>query len=193
MQDFPWADFLPKMIGVLTVTGTIIVALFQYKSNSRSEQRLRSLAELESDIKVSAAFSELIEVANGYRSHSEPQKDVIEIIGKNIPLDLLEKLIRDDPGAIAKIFTGSIVTGLTPLARQLAAAESIANLAIKYPILLEPALIGLDCTVGLSPFATNAYDRLCAHYGRKRSLTDWGKDWKGMARQPGSADRKQSP
>ena len=184
MSDFPWADFLPKIIGVLTVGGAIVVALIQYISNSHSERRLRSLAVLESDIKVSAAFSELIEVANGYRSHSEPQADVIGIIEKNIPPEVLKHVILHDPREMGKLFSGSIILDSTPLARQLAAAESIANLAIKYPILVEPALIGLDCTAGLSPFAINPYERLCRHYGINRPLTDWGVDWRGLARKP---------
>ena len=190
MFEVPWVDFILKLVGVVTATGAIITALIQYISNSHSERRLKALAQLESDVKVSAAFSELIEVANGYRGWSEPQHDVIEIIEKNIPAELMTRIILHDPRDVAKLFSGSIVSTPTPLARQLAAAESIANLAIKYPILLEPALIGLDCTAGLSPFAVNAYERLCRHYGIKRELTNWGTDWRGLARPANLGDPK---
>src|SRR5262249_41651679 len=108
MSDFPWADFLPKIIGVVTVAGAVIVALIQYISNSHSERRLKALASLESDIKVSAAFSELIEVANGYRSHSEPQKEIIQIIEKNIPPELLTQIILQDPMRLGRLFGASI-------------------------------------------------------------------------------------
>jgi hypothetical protein len=93
-------------------------------------------------------------------------------------------MLLRDPRSFGVLFSGSILAESAPLARQLAAAESIATLAIRYPILLEPALIGLDCTNGLSPFARNAYDRLCHHYGIERSLTDWGADWKGLGSKP---------
>ena len=92
-------------------------------------------------------------------------------------------MIRNNPSNVGKLFSGSIISTPTPLARQLAAAESIVNLAIKYPILLEPALVGLDVTAGFSPFAKDAFDRLVKHYNLNRTLTNWGKDWKGYAQQ----------
>ena len=87
-----------------------------------------------------------------------------------------------DPRNVGRVFAGSIIPNSTALARQLAAAESIVNLAIKYPVLLEPALVGLDVTAGFSPFAREAFYRLTRHYKINRVLTNWGADWNGYAR-----------
>jgi hypothetical protein len=174
---------VPKIIGIVAICAAAIGAAVQYIINSRAEHRQRDAANLQADIEMSKVFSELIEIANGYRSWSEPQDKLIEIINSSLPPNFLTGIIADDPRNVAKLFSGSIISTPTPLARQLAAAESIVNLAIKYPILLEPALVGLDVTAGFSPFAKDAFDRLVKHYNLNRTLTDWGKDWKGYARQ----------
>jgi hypothetical protein len=164
-------------VGAAAVSATI-----QYIINSRAEQRQRQAANLQADIEVSKVFSELIEIANGYRSFSEPQEKIIEIVHQSLPPDILPQLIATDPRSVARLFAGSMVPCPTPLARQLAAAESIVNLAIKYPVLLEPALVGLDVTAGISPFGQEAFYRLTRHYNLNRTVTNWGPDWKGYAR-----------
>jgi hypothetical protein len=173
-------DEIPKIIAIAAVGIGGLGALVQYIINSRAENRQREVALLERDIKISSLFSELIEAANGYSGYTEPSEKLINVIEKNIPADLLQSALLSDPRNIGKIFSGALIPKSTALARQLAASESIVNLAIRYPILLEPALMGLDVTCGFSSFARPAYDRLCRHFGVQRPLTDWGPDWKGM-------------
>ena len=180
--DVDLLDVLPKIVGIVAVAAAAVGAVIQYIMNSRAEQRQRQVANLQADIEVSNVFSELIEIANGYRSYSDPQDKIIELINAALPPGYLMSVIARGPRDVGKIFAGSIVTCFTPLARQLAASESIVNLAIKYPILLEPALVGLDVTAGFSPFARKAFERLTRHYNLDRKLTDWGADWGGYVR-----------
>jgi hypothetical protein len=58
----------------------------------------------------------------------------------------------------------SVISAPVPLSAEIAAAESIANLAIKYPILKEPAIEGLRVVVTFLPPATKAYERVCKFY-----------------------------
>lgn len=182
MAEVSLLDLVPKIVGVVAVGAAAISAAVQYIMNSRAEHRQRQVANLQADIEVSKMFSELIEIANGYRSFSDPQEKIIEIINGSLPAGFLAGLIARDPRNVAKVFEGCSVSVPTPLARQLAAAESIVNLAIKYPILLEPALVGLDVTAGFSPFAKEAFQRLVRHYNVNRALTDWGTNWGGYSR-----------
>jgi hypothetical protein len=85
-----------------------------------------------------------------------------------------KQILMGDPRALGQMAQGALIAQPVPLPAQVAAAESIANLAIAYPFLLEPALAGLDVVVGFVPQAKNAYDRLSNHYGVQRPLTDWG-------------------
>jgi hypothetical protein len=171
---------IPKIIAIVAVGIGVLGALVQYIINSKAENRQREVALLERDIKISSLFSELMEAANGYSGYTEPSEKLIDMIEKNIPAELLRSALLSNPRSIGTIFSGALIPKSTALARQLAAAESIVNLAIRYPILLEPALIGLDVTCGFSPFARPAYDRLCRHFSVQRPLTNWGPDWKGL-------------
>jgi hypothetical protein len=135
-----WLDPTAKILGLVGLGVGALGAMVQYVINSRAERRQRDLAVLESDIKVSAVFSELVQIANGYAERSEPQTELIKIIEKNLPDDFIATILQRDPRYIGSIFSGAMISGSTPLAVQLAAAESIANLAIRYPILREPAL-----------------------------------------------------
>jgi hypothetical protein len=182
VADVNLLDAIPKIIGIVAVCVAVLGAAIQYIINSRAEHRQREAANLQSDIEVSKVFSELIEVANGSGGRSEPQDKIIDIINASLPPNLLMTVIANDPRDVGKLFAGSIVSFPTALARQLAAAESIVNLAIKYPILLEPALVGLDVIAGFSPFAKEAFKRLVRHYDINRALTEWGPNWQGYAR-----------
>jgi hypothetical protein len=183
VADVSLLDAVPKIIGIVAICAAAIGAAVQYIINSRAEHRQRDAQNLQADIEISKVFSELIEIANGYRNWSEPQDKLIEIIHSSLPPNYLMGIISNDPGNVRRLFSGSIISTPTPLARQLAAAESVVNLAIKYPILLEPALVGLDVTAGFSPFAKEAFHRLVRHYNLNRALTEWGQDWKGYAQQ----------
>jgi hypothetical protein len=182
VTDASLLDTIPKIIGIVAICAAVLGAAIQYIINSRAEHRQREAANLQSDIEVSKIFSELIEVANGYGGRSDPQEKIIDIINSSLPSNLLMSVIANDPREVGRLFSGSIIPSSTALARQLAAAESIVNLAIKYPILLEPALVGLDVTAGFSPFAKEAFNRLVKHYKINRALTEWGPNWKGYAR-----------
>lgn len=172
-----WFEYVSRLSAFLTVAGSALAAAIQYRMNSRAEQRLRNLAELEADVKVSQLFNDLVQTANGYGVPSDPQETVQSAIFDAVPKDVLQSIIMNDPRDVAKLLSGSIISGNVPLAKQLAAAESIATLAIKYPILLDAALVGLDVTAGISDFAGNAYGRLCNHYGLHRPLTQWDQKW----------------
>jgi hypothetical protein len=79
-----------------------------------------------------------------------------------------------DSRRYAALFSGTLIPKHVPLSQQLAAAETVASIAIRYPFLMEAAIIGLDVVVGLLPQAKDAYTRVCNHYQIDRQLTKWG-------------------
>jgi len=87
VTDVNLLDVVPKIIGIVAICAAAIGAAVQYIINSRAEHRQRDAAILQADIEVSKVFSELIEIANGYRSWSEPQDKLMEIINSSLPPD----------------------------------------------------------------------------------------------------------
>jgi hypothetical protein len=168
-------ETISKIVGFLAVATGAVGALLQYGVNSAAEERQRGLAELEADIKISGVFSELAQTAAGYGQLSEPRQEIIQHTLNIIPNDLMVKILQSDPNNLGFLFSGAKIPSSVPLARQLAAAEAIATLAIKYPVLLEPALASLDVAVIVLPEAKHAYDRVCTHYGIQRPLNNWNR------------------
>lgn len=162
-----------KIFALISAAIAAFGALFQYTMKVREEARLRDLATLEMDVKVSALFSELVSVANGYGGWSEPQAEVIKDVLQSLPIDIKQDLLLQDPASAGRLLSSSRVPKMVPLSQQLAAAESLANLAIRYEFLREPALVGLDVVAGFLPLAKIPYERLCRHYQVNRPLTAW--------------------
>ena len=169
-------EAISKIVGFIAVGLGALGAVLQYNINSESEQRQKILAELESDIRISSVFSDFAQVAAGYGGWSEPQEQILKKELELIPDDFMAALLQHDPRRVGHLFAGTIIPQGVPLAKQVAAAEAVASLAIKYPILLEPALASLDASTIHLPQAKRAYNRLCAHYQIDRPLTTWGKD-----------------
>jgi hypothetical protein len=164
---------ISTIVALISAAVAAIGALIQYSLKVREERRLKKMALLETDIKTSHLFSELISTANGYGGWSEPQKEIVNDIIESIPQELKQSLLMSDPKRYGILFSGTLIPTSVPLSQQLAAAETVASLAIRYPFLKEAALIGLDVVVGFMPQAKDAYDRLCSHYGLERPLTEW--------------------
>ena len=174
MNDFLAAtESLSKIIALLSAAIAAFGLLFQYSLKIKEERRLRDLATLEMDVKISGLFSELVSIANGYAGWSEPQSNVITEVLQTIPPEVKQMLLLRDPRSMGNLLSSSRVPKSVPLSQQLAASESLANLAIRYEFLKEPALVGLDVVAGFLPVAKSPYQRLCQHYGIERPLTDW--------------------
>jgi hypothetical protein len=112
VADVSLLDVAPKIIGIVAICAAAIGAAVQYIINSRAAHRQRDAANLQADIEMSKVFSELVEVANGYRSWSEPQHKIIEIIHSSLPPNLLMSIIANDPRDVGKLFSGSIISPL---------------------------------------------------------------------------------
>jgi hypothetical protein len=84
-QSFGIIETISKAVSFLAMGISAIGALLQYQANSEAESRMRSQAELETDIKVSSLFSTLIEKANGRGSYSKPSEPVINKLFSRIP------------------------------------------------------------------------------------------------------------
>ena len=78
---------------------------------------------------------------------------------------MFEELLRKDVTALHYFFRASVIPEPVPLSAEVAAAESIANLAMKYPILREPAVEGLKVVKSFLPSASRPLDRLCKSNG----------------------------
>ena len=167
-------ETISKILVLLSASIGIVGALIQYRLKVKAEERLRNLAVLETDIKVSRLFSELISVANGYGKWSEPQEQIIVEAMRIVPDEVKQEILMSDPSSFGRLASGASIPQSVSLSAQVAASESAANLAIRYPFLREPALMGLDVVAGFLPQARDAYDRLCEHYGIQRPLSDWG-------------------
>ena len=161
-------EAVSKIIGFFGVGAGAIGAMLQFYLNSQAESRQRYLAELQADIEISGIFSELVQTANGYDKFSEPQAEAIKVIASKMPDGMIESLLKKDPRTVANLFSGSRISSAIPLSRQIAAAESIANLSIKYPILAEPGLSALEVIVSFMPQARGAYDRVLKKYNAGR-------------------------
>lgn len=162
-----------KALAFLSGAGVLIGALIQYSFKLREERRLKDLAVLETDVKISQLFAELVSTANGYGKWSEPQAPIMEEILQALPKELKQQIVMANPQGLGQAVSGARVPTSVPLSQQLAAAEAIASLAIRYRFLLEAALVGLDVVVGFLPQAKPAYDRLCTFYRIERPLTRW--------------------
>lgn len=173
-MDLSDVEALARIAAFLSGTAAILGAFFSYRLKLKAEERAAELAQLESDVAVSKLFSELISIANGYKGFSEPREEILAVFLKHLPDDVIARTAHTDPRVLGGLVSGSRVPENVPLAQQLAASESITNLAIRYPFLLEPALVGLDVVVGFLRKAKPASERLCRHYGVERPLTDWG-------------------
>ena len=164
---------LSKIVAFISAAVAAVGAMVQYTLKVREERRLRNMALLETDIKTSQLFSDLISTANGYGGWSAPQKEIVEDILTTVPQEVKQSLIMRDPKRYGALFAGTRIPASVPLSQQLAAAETVASLAIRYPFLKEAGMVGLDVVVGFLPHAKDAYDRLCTHYQIERPLTRW--------------------
>jgi hypothetical protein len=154
-----------KIVAFAAAAIGAIGALLQYHLNSEAEARMRDLAVLETDLKVSHLFGELVQTANGYGKWSAPNDKIIQTTLEHIPPAVFEELLRKDTIALHYLFRASIIPEPVPLSAEVAAAESIANLAMKYPILREPAIEGLKVVKSFLPSASRPLDRLCRSNG----------------------------
>ncbi len=156
-----------KIIAFAAAAIGAIGALVTYQINSAAELRMRDQAELETDLKVSALFSDLVQKANGYGQWSEPNDKVIEATMERLPKPIFESVLLQDPKSIFRFFAGSRIPEPVPLSAQVAAAESIVDLTIKYPFLKEPAIRSFEILKMASmPGATKALARLCQSIGQ---------------------------
>src|SRR5919108_4121868 len=125
-KSFGIIETISKAVSFLAVGISAIGALLQYQANSEAESRMRAQAELETDIKVSSLFSELIEKANGHGSYSEPSEPVINKLFSRIPDEKFDSLLRGNPSPLEYVLSMSIISARVPLSAEIAAAESIA-------------------------------------------------------------------
>jgi hypothetical protein len=154
-----------KIVAFVAAAASAIGALLQYHLNSEAEARMRDLAVLETDLKVSALFGELVQTANGYGKWSAPNDKIIQTTLEHIPPAVFEELLRKDPTSLYSLFRLSMIPEPVPLSAEVAAAESIANLAMKYPFLREPAIEGLKVVKSFQPSASRPLGRLCRSNG----------------------------
>jgi hypothetical protein len=166
-KTFSVIETISKTVSFIAVGVSAIAALLQYQSNSEAEARMRVLAQLESDIKISTLFSELIQKANGYGNFSQPIEPVIEKLFSRIPDEHFDKLLQGNPPPLSGLLGLSVIPTRVPLSAAISAAESIANLAIKYPILKEPAIEGLRIVITFLPQTTKSLERVCNFYNTR--------------------------
>ena len=165
MESLGKLEAVSKVVALLATGASALGALLQYHSNSEAEARMRALAVLETDVKVSNLFAGLIQTANGYGKWNSPDEKVIEAILSDLPPGVLDQLLRADPRALGGLFVGSVIPEPVPLSAQLAAAESISNLALKYEFLKEPAIAGLRVVSDYTlPEVKKPLERLCNYY-----------------------------
>src|ERR1700686_4752110 len=100
MEHISRLEAVSKTIALLATGIGALGALLQYHINSEAEARMRDLAVLETDVKVSGLFSDLIQTANGYGKWSKPDERVIEAILAHTPPELLDQVLRTDPRAV---------------------------------------------------------------------------------------------
>lgn len=125
-KTFSLIETISKTVSFIAVGIGAIGALLQYQANSQVEARMRALAELESDIKVSTLFSELIQKANGYGGYSEPNQAVIDKVFSRIPDDKFEMLLQGNPPLLTTLLGRvSIIPTSVPLSAQIAASERL--------------------------------------------------------------------
>jgi hypothetical protein len=105
-------------------------------------------------MRTATLFSELVGIAYGYGVYTQPQKEIVERILNDFKDPLSDNIVK-----FRNLINLSINMPV-PLAKQVAAAEQIATLAIKYPELRESALASLALVKELVPQAGAAYDRL---------------------------------
>jgi hypothetical protein len=107
-------------------------------------------------MRTATLFSELVEIAYGYGVYTQPQKEVLE----RIVNDFKEPLSDTKQLATFRDLINLSINMPVPLAKQIAAAEQIATLAIKYPELRESALASLRLIKQNQSKTSAAYDRL---------------------------------
>lgn len=112
-----------KIIAFAAAAIGAIGALVTYRVNSAAEFRQEHLAELETDLRVSALFADLVQKANGYGQWSAPNDKIIEATIERLPQSVFEKVYRNDPRSIFALFAGSRIPEPVPLSAEVAAAE----------------------------------------------------------------------
>jgi hypothetical protein len=144
------------VVAVIAAIASIVAAVV----NTR---HLRRQTQLEEYIRTATRFSELVEIAYGYGTYIPPQKEVLE----RIITDFKQPLSDTKTLGVFRDLINLSINMPVPLAKQVAAAEQIATLAIDYPRLRESALASLHLIKQNQPKASSAYDRLL-HYNPSR-------------------------
>jgi hypothetical protein len=135
-----WVIPITKVVTLISVIIGIFITYAQYRLKVQAEIRLKDSANAENDVKLLKLFTEIFDVAHGRKDQIISEILIEELFEKNVfsaadlgNLQELNKKIENVANLPIKVGAGA----------QDAAITAIANLAIKYEILKEPALNGL--------------------------------------------------
>jgi hypothetical protein len=143
-----WILVVSGSITLISVAVTAILAVKQYRLNSKGEQRLADSSRAETDVRLLKSFTELMDFAMGRRGHILSEKLVEELFKQ----DVFSKSDFNNVEAVnRKIGEYSILRLPVGESGQKAAFSAIATLALRYEVLRDAALKGLENLKKIEP------------------------------------------
>ncbi len=146
-----WVVPLTQVVTLISLSFGIILSILQYRLKVKAEIRLKDASIAEVDTKLIKLFTEVMDIAHSRINHIVSDTIIEELFKKNVfnqaDFDNLNQLNKK----IEEAATLPIPVGA---AAQDAAIIAIGNLAVKYDILREPAIVGLETIKTFHPLLT---------------------------------------
>ncbi len=149
---------------IITAIAFMIVTMVTQSVNLVGSISQKKAAALEGDIKITNLFGDLVAQAYGFGATMPMPAAIVERLlkefdGQVLMGDSIEPIHR----LRSRLESATVINGV-PFAKQKAAADSIVVLAIKHPIIHEPALSALNEIAKLMR-DDRPYKRLLSHRG----------------------------
>jgi hypothetical protein len=125
---------------IATAVG-VLISLRDFRLKANAETRLASISEIENEMKLLKLFSELMQIAHGRGGYHVSEK-ALEFFLENF----VKPMAQDNTPSINRETLKDFCVVHIPVgqAQQDAAVASIGILGLKYEILREPAIKGLE-------------------------------------------------
>jgi len=150
-----WLIPISSFIAIISTSIGIWLSLKEYRLKLQAERRLTESTRAETDIRLLELFTNILYIATGRRGEPIYIEGITDLLLKNNAFSADE--LADPSKLKAKIQYISFVSPMPGLESVIAAIASIATLAKRHPVLLDPALEALTRLLDYQPEVTEKY------------------------------------
>jgi hypothetical protein len=150
-----WLIPVATLIALIPTSIGVWSSLKEYRLKLRAETRLAESARAETDIRLLQLFTELLYIASGRKGEAVYSREILDLlVQKNL---LTDEDFESVDNLKSKISQAALIAQTPGELSANAAFASIATLAKRHPILVEPALEALESSLTWNPKLSKKY------------------------------------